>query len=329
MQVFGLRIDVKQPGDDLALGRVLLQEGHGAQAIVRVVIRIELAQGEVGAVVLLDHLHRARCIVHRDWIAPGDDVEPVHRVIVFAHVIKALGRAGMVVEGDAGTDHVDEGRALVPDRGRDQRHQLRLVAGEAARHETRAKLQRHRHQVDGVVGVHHALLGLRAAVGSRRKLTLGEAVNAVVFDDIGHVDGTADRMRELAKADRGGIAVAGDAEIDQVAVGEIGAGQDRRHAAMHRIEAVRVAEEVVRRLRGAANAGNLGDAVRFDRQFETGLDDRCRDRIVAAARAQRRDLALVIAVGEAELVLLQARMVEFRFCDIGHDTALRRGVTLR
>ncbi len=51
--------------------------------------------------------------------------------------------------------------------------------------------------------------------------------------------------------------------------------------------------------------------------------------VVAAARAQRRDLAFVIAVGEAKLVLLEARMVEFRLCDIGHDTALRRGVTLR
>ena len=41
------------------------------------------------------------------------------------------------------------------------------------------------------------------------------------------------------------IAVARDAEIDQVAVGEVGAGQHRRHAAVHRVEAVRVAEEVV------------------------------------------------------------------------------------
>ena len=51
--------------------------------------------------------------------------------------------------------------------------------------------------------------------------------------------------------------------------------------------------------------------------------------IVAATRAQRRDLALIVAVGEAEIVLLQAGVMEFRFCDVGHDTALRRGVTLR
>jgi len=76
-------------------------------------------------------------------------------------------------------------------------------------------------------------------------------------------------MRELAEADGSGIAVAGDAEIDQLAVGEVGAGQHRRHAAMHRVEAVRIAEEVIRRLRRAADAGNLGDAMRLDRQLET------------------------------------------------------------
>ena len=50
--------------------------------------------------------------------------------------------------------------------------------------------------------------------------------------------------------------------------------------------------------------------------------------VVAAAGAQRRDLALVIAVGVAEIVLRQAGMMEFRLCDVGHDTTLRSGVTL-
>ena len=51
--------------------------------------------------------------------------------------------------------------------------------------------------------------------------------------------------------------------------------------------------------------------------------------VVAAAGAQGRDLPLVIPVGEAEVVLWQAGMLEFRFCNVGHDTALRRGVTFR
>jgi hypothetical protein len=50
-------------------------------------------------------------------------------------------------------------------------------------------------------------------------------------------------MRELAEPDRGRVAVVGDAEINQLAVGEVGAGQDRRHAPVHAVEAVRLAEE--------------------------------------------------------------------------------------
>ena len=50
--------------------------------------------------------------------------------------------------------------------------------------------------------------------------------------------------------------------------------------------------------------------------------------IVAAAGAQRGNLALVIAVGEAEIVLRKAGMVELRLGDIGHDFTLRSGVSL-
>ena len=49
--------------------------------------------------------------------------------------------------------------------------------------------------------------------------------------------------------------------------------------------------------------------------------------VVAAAGAQRRDLALVVAVGVAERVLRQFGMMEFRFDDVGHDTTFRSGVT--
>ena len=43
---------------------------------------------------------------------------------------------------------------------------------------------------------------------------------------------------------------------------------------------------------------------------------------------KRRDLALVVAVGVAEVVLRQAGMMEFRLGDVGHDTTFRSGVTL-
>jgi hypothetical protein len=124
------------------------------------------------------------------------------------------------------------------DRGLDQRHELRLVAGEAAGHEGRPHQDRHRGQVDAGVGVDRALLGLRALVGGGRELPLGQPVDAVVHHDIDHVDAAAHDMGELAQPDRGAVAVARDAQIDQVAVGQIGAGQHRGHAPVHGVEAV-------------------------------------------------------------------------------------------
>ncbi len=59
-----------------------------------------------------------------------------------AHEVVALGRAGVVVEGHAGADDIDERGALVAHGSLDQRHELFLVARKAASDETRAKLQR-------------------------------------------------------------------------------------------------------------------------------------------------------------------------------------------
>src|SRR5213594_2632011 len=52
----------------------------------------------------------------------------------------------------------------------------------------------------------------------------------------------------LANHDLIYLAVSGDGEINQVVIGEIGAGQDRRHAPVHAVEAVRLAEKIGRRL---------------------------------------------------------------------------------
>ena len=67
----------------------------------------------------------------------------------------------------------------------------------------------------------------------------GQTVHAVVLDDVGHVHAAPHGVRELADADRGRVAVAGNAQVEQVAVGQVGAGQHRGHAAVHGVEAVR------------------------------------------------------------------------------------------
>src|SRR3954466_15819887 len=94
---------------------------------------------------------------------------------------------------------------------------------------------------------------------------------------------------------------------------------------MNGVEAVRLAEEVVGGLRAAANAGELGDAVRLDVELPEGLDERGADRVVAAACAERAGLAFVVPAREAKLVLRQRRVVELRLGDVGHAFGLTSG----
>src|SRR6185437_8523495 len=88
------------------------------------------------------------------------------------------------------------------------------------------------------------------------------------------------------------------------------------------------AEEICRRLGRAADARQLGDAMRRQIELEARLDDGGADRIMAAAGAQRRDRAFVVAVGESELVGRQLRMVKLGLGDIGHGAVFLSGVTL-
>jgi hypothetical protein len=77
------------------------------------------------------------------------------------------------------------------------------------------QLQRQTDQIDRCVGIHHAALGGRALVCGGRELTLGQSVDAVVLDDIGHVYTAPQGMHELPHPDRGRIAVARYAQVDQ------------------------------------------------------------------------------------------------------------------
>src|SRR6185437_1256974 len=140
------------------------------------------------------------------------------------------------------------------------------------------------------------------------ELPLGEAVHAVVLDDIEHVEISADRVAELAEADREGVAVARDPDVGELPVGGIGPGRDRRHAAVHGVESVTAADEVGRGLGGAADAGELHDVLRLERLAPAGLDDGGGDRVVPAAGTQGGEGSLVIAADEAELVARQGWM---------------------
>ncbi len=258
---------------------------------------------------MLAHLlHRARIVIGGDFLLHRDHVEEVHRLVVLAHVVVALGRAVVVVEGDAGREDVEESGALVRERALDERHKLLLVAGEAAPDVGRAALQRHEHEVDALVGIDRAAFCLAPAIRGRGELPLGEAVHAIVLDDVGHVHAAPHRVRELPEADGRRVAVTRDAQIDEVAVCEVRAGEHRRHAPVDAIEAVR----------GAADAGELRDAMRLDRELPARLDDRGADRVVPASGAKRRHRALVVAARKPERVLRQVGMVKPGLRHVGH-----------
>ena len=82
-----------------------------------------------------------------------------------------------------------------------------------------------------------------------------------------------------------------------------------------------LAEEIVRRLGRAANAGQLREPMRLNAQFKARLDDGRTDGIVSTTGAERRNRALIITMREAERIFGQCGMMEFRFREISYSAA--------
>ena len=296
---------------------------HRRDAVGRIVTRVQLAQKQRGAIVLPNHGCFAFRKIDGNLVSARNEIETVHGLIVLADVIVALGAAGVVVERHARADDIDERGPLMLDGGFDERHQLVLVTTETATDKGGTQLHRHQRQIDRRIAIHDAALGFRPLICGSRKLALGQTVDAIVLDDVGHVDAAPHHVRELAQSNRGGIAIAGNTEIKQLAIGQIGPRQYRGHAAMHGIESMRCTEKIVRRLGTATDAGQLGHTVRLNVELPAGLNDGCRNRVMPAARAQRRDTALIVPAGVAHLVLRQRGVVQVRLCNVGHTSSLR------
>ena len=96
--------------------------------------------------------------------------------------------------------------------------------------------------------LHLAAFAFGPNVGRRRELPLGQAVNAVVFDDVQHIHVAADGMAQVAEADGERIAVAGDTDVSEFAVGGVSSGGDGGHPSMRGIEAMSATREISRGL---------------------------------------------------------------------------------
>ena len=276
------------------------QTSDGLDPVGRVVLFFQLAQAQARAVVHR-HFDRGSGIVFDgDVFEERHEADFLQRLFVVFHVFVGLGRAFVIVEGYAGRNHVEHDRALVGDGGFQHGVQLLLVAGERAADKRRAQSDRHGASVDRREIVDHARFQLRAQIGGGGELAFGQAVNAVVFDDVDDRQIAPHQVDELADADGGGVAVAADAERDQVAIRQHGAGRDRGHASMHGIEAVRAAHEVRRTLGRAADAAGLDHALGRHAHFVHGVDDALGNCVVAAAGAQRGLAAAIVEDGQAQ-----------------------------
>src|SRR5207248_8827518 len=115
-----------------------------------------------------------------------------------------------------------------------------------------------------------------------RGLYFGQSVDAVVEDDVGHVDVAPAAVDEVAGADAITVTIAAHRDHGQLVVGQLGASRDRQRAPMEGVQPVGV--DVVRSLAGAADAGDHGDAVGRDLQLEERLLDGAQNAKVTAAR---------------------------------------------
>src|ERR1019366_6918618 len=133
-----------------------------------VIFRIDLAQQYLRSVVHDDASGRSRVVVHRDVFEVGNKAHVRQRFVVVLNVAVRLGGTFVVIEGNAGRNDVEHGRAVMGQCALDERQQLALVAGEGASHIGGPQLNGQGAGIDGRQIVHDAGLELGAQVGGCR-----------------------------------------------------------------------------------------------------------------------------------------------------------------
>src|ERR1700678_4060157 len=138
----------------------------------------------------------------------------------------------MIVEGDAGRNHVEHYRTVVSDGGFEHGAELAFVAGEGATDEGCAEFDGQAAGINGREIVEHSRFQLGTEIGGGGELAFGEAVDAVIFDDVDHGKIAAHEVHELADADGSGVTIAADADGDQVAISKHRSCGHGGHASM-------------------------------------------------------------------------------------------------
>ena len=136
----------------------------------------------------------------------------------------------MIVEGHAWADDIQNCCPFVAERRLEQLTYLGRIPGKRPRHERGIRRQRFQADVDRGQLVYARILQLLPIVCRSRELAFGKAVHAVVLDNINHRDIAPNHVLEVAQADATGIAVAADADRDQLVIDRGRAGSNGRHS---------------------------------------------------------------------------------------------------
>src|SRR5450631_1358979 len=250
----GFRVDVEHSGQHLVLFFGFVEPSDGANPVGGIVVFLQLAQPQPGTVVHDDFDGRTWIIFDRDVFEYRDEVDLLQRLVMIFRVLVRLSRAFVIVEGDARRNYVQQNGAVVSDRGLQHGMKLPLVAGKGPPYESCSQRNRQFASVNGRQFIHRASLQRRSEIGGGGKLYLGQAVNAVVFDDVNDGQIAPHEVHELSDADGCRIAIAADAEGYQGTVRQHRAGRHRGHASVYRVEAVSARHEVGGSLRRASDA---------------------------------------------------------------------------
>ena len=208
----------------------------------------------------------------------------------------------MIVKGHAGRNDIQHHRAAVRHRRFQHGQQLAFVAGKRASHKRRARLNRQRAGIERRQVIDDPGFQLRTDIGGGGKLSFGEAIHAVVFDDVDHRQIAPHEVDELTHADGGGIAIAAYAQGKKSPIRQHRAGGDRRHAPVHAVEAVSAAQKIGRRFRRASDAAHLDDSLGLDAHLKHGVNDPLGNNVVAATGAQGGLAAFVFHNAQAKAI---------------------------
>ena len=186
-----------------------------------------------------------------------------------------------IVVRRARLEDVEERVAFVLNPLFDRRYEMFDVVRVAAADPCRAGGEGEPDWVDGLVDVRMGEgLRLDAELEGRRGLALRQPVDAVVVDDVQHVQVPAAGVHEVSAADSEPVAVAAETEDLELRIRELNPGRVRERPAVQRVDPVRL--HIVDRLRGTPDPRDDRDAVGLHLELGQGHLDRPQDAEVPA-----------------------------------------------